>query len=161
MKTRVIRWTMEITPQTERIYSAESILNTRSEEYASFIESIITMLENAGYLLNEDHSSNQQGSVSQYYEFLKFREDATVKLVLSIRISDHKSPDRIVKGRRMTAKQRRQEYLDTTRSAELMQDFSTTNRPISIPVDIIFNNQHFLSYIEAIKYIHQLINQLD
>lgn len=162
MVTKIVKWYMDISPQNEKLYTSESILNTRSEEFNSFIKSITRMLETSGYVLNNYHGSNQVNSNSLYYEFLKFDEDVVrVKLIIFIRISDHKAPDRVVHNKNTHANQRRQGYQDDIRVPQIMKDFKTSERPMSVDVDIIFDDNHFICYEDALQYIHKVIGKLD
>lgn len=157
-KTRVLHWNIEITPQDAEVYSATSILDTKSDEFSSFEGSMVRMLEDANYLLHKQYDSNEPGSISKYYEFLKLTDDLKVKLLVSIRISDHKVPDKKVKGKRMKARALRQKYLREKRIPEIMEEFKLQERPLDVDVNIIFNNQHFVSYYEALEYMNKLIN---
>lgn len=157
-KTIVIHWDIDITPQDEAVYSASSILNTKSDEFSSFEGSMIRMLEDADYLLHKQYDSNNIGSISKYYEFLKFTSDLKVKLLVAIRISDHKVPDKDVKGKRRKAQYIRRKYLREKRIPEIMDEFNLKERPIDVDVDIVFNDQHFVSYYEALEHINKLIN---
>ena len=161
MVTKLIEWTIYITPQNENLYTTESILNTQSEEYESFIDSITMMMEDSGFYNIDEHNSNQTGSNSMYYTYLRLDDNGeSTQVVIYIRISDHKVPNREVRGKNTTSKQRVKDYLDNTLSTQIMQDFKSPTKPLMVPVDIIFDDNHFMSYTDALKYICKKIEEL-
>lgn len=141
MITREAEWTIDIVPQNEAKYTAESILNTRSEEFASFVSGIIMNLGAAGYLLNDMNVSDHGNGVSEHYEFLKCDENKIRKIIVNIRVSDHRTSD----GQN-----------DVKNITNISENII---RHISIPVDIIFNDEHFTDYYGALKYAHSLIKR--
>lgn len=162
MKHKFIKWVIEINPSDVEITSAITVLNTRSNEFESFVVGMITMLEAKGYLLNEDgcYDSDVPGSISKYYEFIKFTDNLETTLAVEIRVSDHTLQDKIIDGKKISGKRRRSTYLDTTRMPEIAKEFDSPRIPVSVPVDIVFNDQHMLSYFEALKYINRLVNDV-
>ena len=151
MKTTVIRWNIEIYPQLDTIASS-SILNTKSEEYESFIDSLCGILDAKGYELYDERPSDTKGSQSMYYEFLKLADDAKIKLVIFVRISDHMFPGREMDGKYASPRKLQLKY-HTRRAGELAKDANMNERPLFVNVNIIFDDRHMSSYDEALYYI--------
>lgn len=160
MKHKFIKWVIEISPANTEVFSASSILKTRSEEFGSFITGMITMIEAKGYLLNEEgcHKSNRRNSLSRYYEFIKFTDDLELELVVEIRISDHVLPNKVKNGKLLSGDARRAKYLNEKRMPELAKEFDSEFIPVSVPVNIVFDQHHFTSYFKALKHINRLVN---
>ena len=159
-KIKTIKWTVEVIPQ-EMQYTVESVVSTRSEEYNSFVDGVIIMLELKGYLYNREYTHKSPDSESMYYEFVKFDDDLQIKLLVEFRISEHPLPDIVDKdGKKITGHRRLQNKAEK-RATQVMKDFHNEEIPVSVPVNIIFDNQHFLSYEEALLYINRRINRLD
>ena len=162
MKRKFIKWVIEISPADVEIVSASSILRTRSNEFESFVVGMIAMIEAKGYLLNEDgcHDSNRSGSLSKYYEFIKFTDELETELVVEIRISDHLAPSKFQNGKKLTGEMRRARYLTNRRMPETAEEFDSSRIPVAIPVDIIFNDKYLTSYFQALKEINYLVNNV-
>lgn len=151
---QTIRWEIIISPQDHSVLGS-TILDTKSQEYKTFIQSVINALDSADYLHNDDadHSSSNANSQSMYYEFLKFTGNLDVKVLLHVRVSDHLVPDKHKK----TASQERQDWLDNSRSVDVQNDFKSKIRPTCVPVEIIFNDSYYTSYKEALNAIMDMI----
>lgn len=158
MKIQVIHWDIEIIPQDDGIFSAQMVFDNKSQEYKSFINGIKAMMEAKDYQFIVSYDSPYEDSNSKYYEFLKVTDELKIKVVISVRVSDHIVPDSKREGQPTSSKRRRSNYLLTKRVPELMKEFNTTEIPVVVPVDIVFDDKHFWSYFEALKYINNLIN---
>lgn len=77
----------------------------RDDDLQSFINTMVGTFIANGYELHSEEGSNRPGSQSAYYVFLKLTDDnIKLKLIVSLRISDHVLPDR---GKKLTAKEKK------------------------------------------------------
>lgn len=153
-----IEWDIDIFPKSNEIQSS-TILNTKSNEYQAFIEGMVTAFDDAGYELYNDpsytHQSNK-GSDSWYYTFLKIENQVEIRVVVNIRISDHYNPDKPWG----TAEQLRQKYTMKVRDA-LEQEYQVKPKPMKVPVNIIFNDDNYTSYMDALFGIRDKIDDIE
>lgn len=151
-------WDIDICPQTSSIASS-TILDTRSNEYQSFIEGLIDNFETYGYELYNDpeytHRSNF-GSDSWYYTFLKVEDYVEIRIVVNVRISDHDNVDRLHR----TAAQRRSSYVNKI-GDELADEFKTNPKPLKVPINIVFNDNNFTSYTQALFAVHDQLEDIE
>jgi len=153
-----VEWDIEISPQESQIV-ASSILDTRSREYQSFVEGMIANFSIAGYKLHRSsdytHPSNRKNSQSEYYTFVKLENNVVVQVIVHVRISDHVVESDV-------GGQKRQRYVDRI-SQEIVEEYKSPNkRPLSIPINIIFNDETGIeSYEEALAVIRKSIASLD
>lgn len=160
MTSKIIRWNIDIVENID-INASESILNTRSEEYESFLDSLEGMLLGKGYDFYEQHESNNENSQSEYLEYLKLSDDCKIIVVVFVRISDHPLPSRKDKqGNKISGDKLQRRYQVTRRIPELMEDFDNTDVPLSESIRLTFDNKHFTSYEDALIYVNQKINRL-
>ena len=151
-------WDIEIEPREETVV-AGSILDTQSNEYQSFIEGMIDNFAEWGYELYNDpeytHKSNK-GSDSWYYTFIKVEDLVEIRIVVNVRISDHANKD----TRRSTADERRSRYVDKI-SDELASEFGSSPRPMRVPINIIFDDNHFTSYSGALFQLYDNLKDIE
>lgn len=151
-------WDIEIVPASVKV-TAASILDTQSNEYQSFIEGMISAFEDYGYELYNDpeytHKSNK-GSDSWYYTFLRIENYVEIRVVVNVSISDHDNKDRPW----ATAADRRSSYVNKA-GDKLADEFNTNPKPLKVPVQITFNDEHFRSYNSALFYVHDTLEDLE
>lgn len=149
---------IDIIPSEIDIKSS-SILDTRSNEYQAFIRGMVMAFEDAGYELYNDptytHQSNL-GSQSWYYTFLRIEDYVEIRIVVNVRISDHVNKDKPWG----TAEERRQKYSTKVRN-DLEQEYQVSRKPMRVPVEIIFDDDNYDSYTEALFAIHDKIEDID
>lgn len=154
-----VEWTIDIYPKSSVIEGA-SILDTRSNEYQSFIQGMIANFGTAGYELYTDtqytHPSNRKESNSWYYTFLKIEDYVAIRVIVHVRISDHPIPDKNYG----TAVERRGRYL-TRMAEELTKEYDLKDKPLTFPVDIIFDDHYCRSYVNALFYLKSQISEID
>lgn len=152
-----ITWDIDIFPQD--LIEGASILDTRSNEYQSFIKGMVMAFEDAGYELYNDpiytHQSNK-GSDSWYYTFLRVENFVEIRIVVNVRISDHPNKDRPWG----TADDRRHKYLSKVRD-ELQDTYQVSKKPMRVPVEIIFDDDNLTSYTEALFLIHDKLEDVE
>lgn len=141
----------------ESIKTPDDLIDINGEDYLQFIGKIKKTLEDMDYLLNDEHQSNRTNSTSMYYEFLKFNEDASIKVVVFIRISNHDAGKRVMYGKDTKNKQRMSDYIMNTRIPQLKQDFGDIMNEKPEILEIILDNQHFVSYDDALQYFDRFV----
>ena len=153
-----LTWDIDIFPQEEIITSA-TILDTKSNEYQSFIQSMVMQFMDYGYELYNDpdytHESNN-GSKSWYYTFLKIENQVEIRVVVNVRVSDHPNKDKPWGS----ARDRRNKYVDKS-SDKLAAEYKSNPKPMRIPVDIIFNDDNYTSYYGAMFALHDQLENLE
>ena len=132
---------------------AASTLDLTDTEYDRFIDSLIAQFKAAKFDKYEDpdytHDSNR-GSLSQYYTFTKFYNGIRIIVVVNLRVSDHEDSAKY----NLTPEEKRRKYV--TRIATDIADKYSTN-PVPHVIDIIFNDEHFNSYMSTQLYVnHEL-----
>ena len=151
-------WTIEILPK-EATVDAGTILDTSSNEYAAFIKGMIVAFMDAGYELYNDpdytHSSNL-GSESWYYTFIRVEDYVEIRIVVNVRVSSHSNSDRPWG----TAQELRARYVDRS-GDQLANEFQVSPKPLKVPVEIIFNDDNFTSYNQALFSIHDTLEELE
>lgn len=153
-----IEWLINIYPKEDVIESSTSIMDTGSNEYHNFIDTLVSMFSKAGFELYRDprytHVSNTPGSQSDYYTFLQIQDYILIEVIVHVRVSDHPLKNKPWG----TASQRRQKYLDDI-SEELADEYELSQIPYSIPVDIVFgeDDKYLKSYPAAIRYARDQI----
>lgn len=151
-------WDIDIYPQDPNVLGS-SILQTKSNEYPSFVKGMVMAFEDHGYELYNDpsytHQSNQ-GSDSWYYTFLRVEEYVEIRVVVNVRISDHLNPDKPWG----TATERRQKYVTKVRDT-LEQEYQVAKKPMRVPIEIIFNDDNFTSYYEALFEIKDKLEDIE
>ena len=131
-----------------------STLDLTDTEYDRFIDSLIAQFKADKFDKYEDpeytHDSNRKGSVSQYYTFTKFYKGVRIIVVVNLRVSDHEDRAKY----NLSSEEKRRRYV--TRIATEIADNYSAN-PIPHVIDIVFNDEHFNSYMSAQLYInHEL-----
>lgn len=139
-------WVVEIYPKDSSV-TASSILDANSSDYDNFIQSMIDMFTYAGYELYNDpeyaHQSNR-GSESWYYTFIKVEDLVEIRVIVNVRISDHPNKD----FKRATAQERRNNY-SARIAKELAAEYDVSKIPMSVPVDIVIDDNYCKSYLAA------------
>ena len=152
-----IEWDIEIFPKED--ISASTILDTRSNEYQSFIKGMVMSFEDSGYELYNDptytHQSNK-GSDSWYYTFLRIENGTEIRVIVNVRVSDHANPDKPWG----TADERRNRYVSRIRD-ELAKEYEVKKKPMRVPVDIIFNDENYTSYTDALFGIYDKLEDIE
>lgn len=155
----IIEIELDIDISPKEIIQSSSILDTKSNEYQSFIKGMVMAFEDAGYELYNDptytHQSNQ-GSQSWYYTFLRIEDYVEIRIVVNVRISDHFNKDRPWG----TANERRQKYTTKVRD-QLEQEYQVSKKPMRVPVEIIFDDDNYDSYTDALFAIHDKIDDIE
>lgn len=153
-----IEWDIDISPKDTEILTS-TILDTTSNEYQNFIKGMVIAFEDAGYELYNDptytHQSNK-GSDSWYYTFLRVEDYVEIRVVVNVQVSDHENKDRPWG----TATERRQRYMNKVRN-DLEQEYEVKKKPMRVPVDIIFNEENFDSYMDALFEIKDKIEDIE
>lgn len=151
-------WDIEISPRESSV-TASSILDTQSNEYREFIEGLIDNFAEWGYELYNDpeytHQSNR-GSESWYYTFVKVEDYVEIRVVVNVRISDHVNKD----GKNYTADDRRSKYVGRI-SDELADEFEVKPRPMRVPINIVFDDNHFTSYTRALFDLYDHLKEIE
>ena len=161
LKTKTIieeTLTIDIYPKYSNVVSS-SILDTQSNEYENFIQSMIDMFAYAGFELYNDpeytHKSNR-GSESWYYTFIKVEDFVEIRVVVNVRISDH--PD---KDRGHTSAQAKRSNYTAKIASELSAEYESKQIPLSIPVDIVFDDEKYCkSYVAAQFFLRDQIQDI-
>lgn len=126
-----------------------NLVDINGDDYIQFVNKIKSIMNSLDYIINKEEFSPYKGSNSNYFEFLKFNDDVTIKVAVFIRVSDHDVGIKKIKGVNTKSKDRRVNYLKTTRLPQLKQDFNTTEDPNVEIIDIIIDGQHCPSYDDA------------
>lgn len=144
------------------VVSAASILDLNDSEFFAFESDILENCEMRGYQLEDSYQSDIESSVSQYYIYSKTNEDGTrLRVLVKIRVSDHELPDRQFNGRTVPSGKLAYDHVHE-RARELAKArFNQTSgyRPRSI--DIIFDDEHFTSYEDALRQIEAKLDEFD
>ena len=149
---------IDIYPQNQ-ILSSTFILDTQSDEYNAFIDSMITMFANAGFELYSDpeyiHKSNK-GSESWYYTFLKIEDLVAIKIIVNVRVSDHPLKDR----KKHTGDELRQNYMKRV-SRQLSKEYELTDEPLVTAVNVVIDGERVTdSYTAAELYLKSKIREI-
>lgn len=142
--------------------SAESILDTASPEYFDFETSVLDIFEMHEFNLEDAYQSNNDNSVSQYYIYTKLTDDGTkLRILVKLRISDHDVPDRTFRSGTASGRQ-----LAESHTKHLAENIAKTKynqsrgyRPRTL--DIIFDDNHFVSYESALRYLEDRLDEID
>lgn len=153
-----IEWDIDIFPQEELI-EGSSILDTRSNDYQAFIKGMVLAFDDYGYELYNDpnytHQSNK-GSESWYYTFLKVEDSVEIRIVVNVRISDHPNKDKPWG----TAQDLRQKYTAKIRD-DLETEYQVSRKPMKVPVEIIFDDNNCISYVDALFMIRDKLEDIE
>lgn len=145
-------WDIEIFTSSSNTVAA-STLDLTDTEYDRFVDSLIAQFKAAKFDKYEDpeytHDSNRR-SLSQYYTFTKFYNGVRIIVVVNLRVSDHKDSAKY----NLSPEEKRRKYVSRI-AIEIADKYSAS--PIPHVVDIIFNDEHFNSYMSAQLYVnHEL-----
>lgn len=141
---------------------SNSILDIYDSEFADFEGSLLDILDMYDYNLEDAYTSNRLNSNSKYYILTKTSEDGIrLRVFVKLRISDHEVPDRVKYGKLDKSKRR-----DSSHIKKEAKDFAKDRygqirgyRPRRI--EIIFNDEHYTSYEEALRAIQEALDQFD
>lgn len=160
MKTKVLRLTVEI--ESDEIITSSEELTQEDIEYTNFEEDIQVNLELRGFTLEEEHESDREGSCSKYFTFSKVEDEVKLKLVLVLRISDHKGRSKqISKGVWKSEKQLRAHYAKKQAEGLLKDKYQESDFPEVRSFDIVFDNTHYTSYTQALRAILEKVKEMD
>lgn len=160
MKTKVIRLTVEI--EQGNLITSSDELTQEYIEYSNFEEDIQVNLELRGYTLEEEHESDRLGSCSKYMTFSKVEDDVKLKVVLVIRISDHKGKSKqISEGVWKSDKQLRSHYAKKQAQSLIEDKYSKSEFPEVVSMDIVFDNKHFTNYTKAFRAILDKVKEIE
>ena len=158
MFKKTIVWKINITDVD--IVLSEVYINKNDNDYKDFRNSMVDLLEDNDYLLYEkEHESNRDGSISEYFDFVRCTDDLEITVEVHIRVSDHLMPDKEINGVIMTGKQRTLQYLQQTWIPKMKKSFPTTVKNPHINfLDIVIEGVHYVSYDDALMRINHLVN---
>lgn len=160
MKTKVVRLTVDI--ESDEIITSSEELTQEDIEYSNFEEDIQVNLELRGFILEEEHESDRSGSCSKYFTFSKVEDDLKLKLVIVLRISDHKGRSKqISKGVWKSEKQLRAHYAKKKAEALMKDKYQQSNFPEVRSLDIVFDNTHYTSYTKALRAVLDKVKEID
>lgn len=158
MKTKVVRLTVEI--EQGNLITSSDELTQEYIEYSNFEEDIQVNLELRGYTL-EEHESDRPGSCSKYMTFSKVEDGVKLKVVLVIRISDHKGKSKqISKGVWKSDKQLRSHYAKKQAQALIENKYPESEVPKVRSLDIVFDNTHFTNYTQAVEAVINKVKEI-
>ena len=142
--------------------SAASVLDLNDSEFFAFESDILENCEMRGYQLEDSYQSSVEGSVSQHYIYSKTNEDGTrLRVLVKIRVSDHESPDRQFKGRTVPSGRLAYDHVHE-RARELAKArFNQTSGYRPRFIDIVFDDEHFNSYEDALRQIEAKLDEFD
>lgn len=145
------------------ILSSEEIpYDFQDSAFYAFESDILNACEIHGFELQDSYVSNRNGSNSQYYVYIKTNEDGTkLKIFLKIRISDHSVPDKVIKGKNTTYKQRDSRYVKDKVAKFAKETFNQTRGYKMRTLDIVFDDMHFRSYESALRHIENKLDEFD
>lgn len=161
MKTKVVRLNVEVILSGSEVFASDD-LTPEFVEYSNFEENLQTNLELRGFTLEEEHESNRENSISKYLTFSKTEDDKVLKVVLVIRISDHKGRSKqISKGVWKSDKQLRSHFAGKQAKKLLDEKQLTPSDDMIVEaLDIIFNETHFTSYESALRSVIKKVTSL-
>ena len=131
--------------------SAASVLDLNDSEFFAFESDILENCEMRGYQLEDS-----------YQIYSKTNEDGTrLRVLVKIRVSDHESPDRQFKGRTVPSGRLAYDHVHE-RARELAKArFNQTSGYRPRFIDIVFDDEHFNSYEDALRQIEAKLDEFD
>ena len=153
MKTIVSQFKIEI-------YESPSILSSidiDSSEFNSFETEVFGAFLLHGYELESCHDHESDSGHSYYYVYTKVENDIKLKMIVELRLSDHPANDRMIKGKLVPNKKSAEAHLKKL-AQELATKYGQTRGYRYRRIDIIFDDNHYTSYEEALREIE---NKLD
>lgn len=141
---------------------AASILNLTDPAFLDFEADILTACEIHDFELDDSYQSNEDNSVSQYYVYVKTTDDGSkLKVFLKIRISDHIPPDREIDGEMTTYDERDSKYVKQKAKDYAMTHFNQPRGYRARRINIIFNDDNYTSYEQALRAIESKLDEFD
>lgn len=127
-------------------------------EYDSFITSMISQFDIAGYEVSQNfdytHSNNRPGSLSEYFTFTRWEDDVQIIVIINVRLSDHTDVSR----GKLSSQQKRAKYV--SKVGQELAEGKDAEYIATYPVDIVFDDKHFQSFSSTQFYIHSLIKKI-
>lgn len=159
--SEMMKLTIEVVFEREEV-AASTILDINDSRYFDFEHAILMACELRDFELIESYRSDSENSVSQYYIYTKTDPNGVkLKLLVEIRISDHTAPGRRIRGKNVSQEKLRNEFLKG-KAKEIAQDkFNQTRGFRWRPIDIVFDDDHFTSYEQALREIEDRLDEFD
>lgn len=144
----------------DRVHS-NSILDVHDSEFADFEGSLLDILDMYDYNLEDAYVSNKNTN-SRYYILTKTNEGGTrLRVFVKLRVSDHEVPDRVKYGQLDKYKQRDRDYINKEAKQFAEQQYGQIRGYRPRRIEIIFNDEHYTSYEQALRAIQEALDQFD
>ena len=141
---------------------ASSILDIDDPAFRDFEINILSACELHDFELEDSYASNSQDSISQYYIYVKTNEEGTkLKILLKIRVSDHVIPDAEIDGKLISYNERDRRYMNQQAQQYAKEHFNQSRGYRARHLDIVFNDDKFTSYEEALRAIEDNLDDFD
>lgn len=186
MRVRVIHISIDVELFEDSILSAESPLDIYREEFSEMMRQASAELDARDYipmlsekLMEVKYKSNYAGSRSYQYVYFKLDDDFKVKVVLDVRISDHRLRSITYKSGKlkMTGEENKKEWLksegqykfvdeadmDLAEDAEdpefinIWLDYKESN---NVPLSIFIDSTECFSFNDATSVLIRRIDKL-
>lgn len=141
--------------------AAASVLDIANPDFQAFELDLLEMCEIYDFELVEDHASSNKDSLSHYYTYIRTNKDGTkLKVYLKIRISDHAIDDD--SSRDIASYKKRDEAYVKNKAKEYAEThFSQPRGYRARRIDVIFNDQNYASYEQALRAIEKKLDEFD
>ena len=160
-KAELLKLSVEVIFDKEEI-AASSILDINDSAYFDFKEAILMACGLRDFELVESYQSDIDNSISQYYIYTKTDpEGVKLKIIVEIRISDHPAPGRDIHGQFVSQQELRNNYLKQKAKRIAEEKYGQKRGFKWRAIDIIFNDDHFTSYEDALREIENRLDEFD
>lgn len=148
MKTITILLNFEI--DVYEVVECSVDLNLEDSEFIDFEESMDLIFQIRGYELQRSYDSNRNDSITRYYVYTKIEDDVRLKAFVSVRVSDHYSPDRKIGDKTVKEYQLRNKYV-AKQAKKLAQSLDSKNEYLARSINIVFNKNRYETYDDALN----------
>ena len=153
---------LEIEVNVESSINCSSILDVNDPAFFDFESSILGAFELHDFELIDSYKSEYPDSLSQYYVYAKTNSEGTkLKIFLKVRVSDHIVPDRLIRGELSKHKDKDLSYTYQEAKNYASDKYNQKRGFKARPLDIIFNDDHYISYEQALRAVEDKLDEFD
>lgn len=134
------------------IAASKQVLDGRArEEFQTFVENVLSILDQYDFIIEEHHESNRNNSLSHYITFYPTDEDGNIldKYIIFMRLSDHN-----IAGLRDKSKGYHKNMAKKHRRSDRKRQKYTFEK-------IIIRNRGFPSYFAAIDHLYDMFDSME
>lgn len=160
MTTQYLELYIEVVGDVCNLYSG-TILDVASSEFSDFETNILDACDIRGYQLEDSYVSNVENSISHYYIYSKVENGVRLKVLVKIRVSDHKAPDRVIHDQAVSSQELSSMHVKNLAKEIAKERYNQDRGYRPRNIDIIFDDDHYTSYESALRDIEHRLDEFD